>query len=247
MDDKSKKTAQSNKILKRRRVVRYFIDAAKEICNEQGLDGVTIRSVAERAGYNSATLYNYFDDINQLMAFTSIDLVSDWLSDLAIIAENPYYDEIETYLMGWKSFAKHSCDDPWGFSYIYGNENPDEIVKYFDEYYEIFPQQDGAISDVVRKMYSVKTEEEQERVMITPCVKAGFLDWQGAEDVYKLALFLHKALLWSQTKSSRPKTDHESYYTFMKYLLEYTQTKLKRPKNLMVILTDNEKYNIPKG
>lgn len=39
---------------------KYFVDATAEIIEEEGVENVTIRKVADRAGYNSATIYNYF-------------------------------------------------------------------------------------------------------------------------------------------------------------------------------------------
>lgn len=45
----------------------YFIDAANQIIENEGIESVTIRKVADIAGYNSATLYNYFNDLNHLL------------------------------------------------------------------------------------------------------------------------------------------------------------------------------------
>lgn len=45
---------------KRKRVMAYFINATIELMEEIGIENLTIRKVAERAKYNSATLYNYF-------------------------------------------------------------------------------------------------------------------------------------------------------------------------------------------
>ena len=43
---------------KRKRVMAYFINATIELMEEIGIENLTIRKVAERAKYNSATLYN---------------------------------------------------------------------------------------------------------------------------------------------------------------------------------------------
>lgn len=44
----------------------YFIEAARNIIETQGMDMISIRGVAEKAGFNSATLYNYFKDLGDL-------------------------------------------------------------------------------------------------------------------------------------------------------------------------------------
>lgn len=45
----------------------YFFQATREILKAEGLKGISVRNVAERAGYSYATLYNYFKDINELV------------------------------------------------------------------------------------------------------------------------------------------------------------------------------------
>ncbi len=49
------------------RVKGYFLTAAKELIRGEGLEVVSARNVAERAGYSYATLYNYFKDIRELV------------------------------------------------------------------------------------------------------------------------------------------------------------------------------------
>ncbi len=49
------------------RMKGYFLNAAKELIRGEGLEVVSTRNVAERAGYSYATLYNYFKDIRDLI------------------------------------------------------------------------------------------------------------------------------------------------------------------------------------
>jgi len=50
------------------RIKGYFIDAAMEILRGEGITNLSVRNVAEKAGYSYATLYNYFKDINELLS-----------------------------------------------------------------------------------------------------------------------------------------------------------------------------------
>ena len=51
------------------RMRRYFIEAACEIIKGEGFAAVSVRNIAERAGYSYATLYNYFSDIKELILY----------------------------------------------------------------------------------------------------------------------------------------------------------------------------------
>lgn len=57
----------TNKELKRRRMMDYFISATVEIIDSEGVGAVSARRVADLAGYSYATIYNYFQDINHLL------------------------------------------------------------------------------------------------------------------------------------------------------------------------------------
>ena len=64
---------EHNALLKKSRMTRYFIDAVITLSDDIPVDAITLRQVAAAAGSNSATLYNYFQNKNQLIAFTLID------------------------------------------------------------------------------------------------------------------------------------------------------------------------------
>jgi AcrR family transcriptional regulator len=56
-----------NKEIQEQRIKGYFIEATKEILKGEGLKVVSVRNIAERAGYSYATLYNYFKDVKDLI------------------------------------------------------------------------------------------------------------------------------------------------------------------------------------
>ena len=41
--------------IKKRRVMTYFIEAARQLMSSEGIQALSIRGIAEIAGYNSAT------------------------------------------------------------------------------------------------------------------------------------------------------------------------------------------------
>ncbi len=57
----------SKKEIQDERMRGYFIEATKEILKGEGLKCISVRNIAERAGYSYATLYNYFGDSKELI------------------------------------------------------------------------------------------------------------------------------------------------------------------------------------
>lgn len=53
--------------IRKERTRELFIDIACDIIRNKGMKELTIRNVAALAGYNSATLYTYFDNLPHLI------------------------------------------------------------------------------------------------------------------------------------------------------------------------------------
>ncbi|HRZ76672.1 MAG TPA: TetR/AcrR family transcriptional regulator [Bacteroidales bacterium] len=53
--------------IQEQRMRGYFIEATRELLKAEGLKSVSVRSIAEKAGYSYATLYNYFRDVKELV------------------------------------------------------------------------------------------------------------------------------------------------------------------------------------
>lgn len=60
-------TIMNKKEIQEQRVKGYFIAATKDILKSEGLKSVSVRNIADRAGYSFATLYNYFKDVKDLV------------------------------------------------------------------------------------------------------------------------------------------------------------------------------------
>ena len=66
----------ANQELKKKRMLTYFIKATQDIMSKEGITGVTLRKVADGAGYNIATLYNYFEDLDHVILYASLKYLS---------------------------------------------------------------------------------------------------------------------------------------------------------------------------
>lgn len=53
--------------IQEQRMKGYFIQATKELLKGEGLKSVSVRNIADQAGYSYATLYNYFKDVKDLI------------------------------------------------------------------------------------------------------------------------------------------------------------------------------------
>lgn len=79
------------KEIQKERIKQYFIDAAKDIIKEEGVDAVSVRKVADLAGYSYGTIYNYFSDLNHLLWYAGLGFIQEMMS----IYENKNINNVE--------------------------------------------------------------------------------------------------------------------------------------------------------
>lgn len=109
---------KDRKQMYRQQTMSYFINAALEIIEEEGIDSLSIRKTAEKAGYNSATLYHYFSDFEELRIFSAMKYLDQYAKDLPAYLE-PVTRPLERYLKIWECFCLHSFSHPdifWRYS-----------------------------------------------------------------------------------------------------------------------------------
>lgn len=65
----------------RERRKQYFIEAAKRIIRSEGVDQISVRKVADVAGYSYATVYNYFNDFDDLLWHVVVDFTDAMIKE----------------------------------------------------------------------------------------------------------------------------------------------------------------------
>lgn len=102
----------------RTRITEAFLTCTREVIEQDGLAGVTIRKVAQRAGFNSATLYLYFKDIDELITLTCLGYLEDYfrtISDGIPRSSTPR----EHYQNAWAVFSQLAFAHPEIFLHLF--------------------------------------------------------------------------------------------------------------------------------
>ena len=112
-----------------------------ELMEKEGIENLTIRKVAEQAKYNSATLYHYFSNLDELELFASVKCLDEYMQE-TLIHKAEGKDFQEWYLGQWRCFCRHSFQRPRIYNFLFfspeGTQNLNEV---FRRYYEIYPNE----------------------------------------------------------------------------------------------------------
>lgn len=132
--------AKTKKEIQLERMIRYFVEAAWNIEDSEGPEAVTARKVADLAGYNVATLYNYFDDLDHLLTFASLRHLRDYALALPKYAEG-IDDPLILYMKTWECFNYYSFQKPLMYKRMFFGKFAERYNSSLKLYYDIFPEQ----------------------------------------------------------------------------------------------------------
>ncbi|MFZ5967247.1 MAG: TetR/AcrR family transcriptional regulator [Bacillota bacterium] len=132
------KMIDDKKNLKRQRIKMYFLEAAKEIIMNEGVENVSVRKVADIAGYSYATIYNYFADLNDLLW----DVKSVMINELVEVIQkrmHPVSYDIDGIKRLFRIYVAYYFENPNVFKFFYfhqvskPNKKTENIEPNFEE------------------------------------------------------------------------------------------------------------------
>lgn len=185
---------QTRKERQRLRIMSYFIDAAHQVIEEDGVDAVTVRKVADIAGYNSATLYNYFSNLDHLIGYTAIKFLKDYYLVLDDYIKEADDGEMK-YLKIWEVFCLHSYDRPKIFKAIFFLTPNDDVKEIFDNYFEIYPSDFGMHTDDLLPMLNAHSIHDRNKESLRPLVTEGVLVGDSVDCLNDMTILLYRGFL----------------------------------------------------
>ncbi|WP_059104093.1 TetR/AcrR family transcriptional regulator [Shouchella shacheensis] len=207
------------KEIQKARMWRYFLDAATEVIEKEGIDKVTIRKIADKAGYTSSTAYNYFQGLPQLLFFAAMRFTKGYIEDL------PHYmdkgaNTIEKWLYMWECFCKHSFEQPQIYSVIFINKLgpiPEELVE---NYYKIYQDDLIGLPEQIKSIVMEQTFSIRSALYIQDAVNEGFMEQKDVEFIAESTMLLWKGMMTTVMNQRRNYSVDEAIERTMYYVYE---------------------------
>ena len=152
---------------KRKEVVTSFVRATIEIIKDEGVESVTIRRVSSRAGYSSATLYLYFEDLNELISVASVFYLRNYVHDIAETGNEDRTAE-ETYRYTWDVFCRHALNKPTIYLNLFFGPNSDSLDDMVQEYYGLFPEELESVHSSLLSMLEAGSLLARNKTVLAP-------------------------------------------------------------------------------
>lgn len=219
-----------NKEIKKRRMWTFFIDATEELIKTEGFQQVTIRKVADKAGYNSATIYNYFGELSHLLFFASLKFLKPYLETVTLKMKTTD-DPLEKYLIAWDCFSEYSFQIPDIFHTVFLMDLGDHPENLLASYYELYPSDLMAIPEELLPALMERNIADRGRFALSALVKAGRLSETQAEEVNELTNLVWQGMFTTLLNNRNHYTAEEAQKRTMKYIREIVEHKVSLNKD----------------
>lgn len=146
-----------------------FIDATRQLIDEDGLEGVSIRKIAEKAGFHNSTIYLYFKDVNQLILLASLKHFGEY--SRALSAQIQKHESIlDNYFAVWSFFCQTVFGKPQIFYNFFFGKYSNNLTDTILQYYDLFPEEKIEYPKEIEEMYYAKNIHERGLVFLRPLI-----------------------------------------------------------------------------
>ena len=129
-----------------------FVEATQALIDTDGLEKISIRKIAEKAGFHNSTIYLYFKDANQLILLASLKHFNEYsrkLSEYSAIIASP----TDKFLAIWQAFGETVFGKPHIFRNFFFGKYSDNLTPIIHLYYRLFPEEKPAYTKEIEEMY----------------------------------------------------------------------------------------------
>lgn len=219
VNEKSEALNVDKKKLQKSRMWKYFVEAATDIIEEDGARGVTIRKVADRAGYNSATIYNYFDEFSHLLFFASMRLMKEYTIEVTRRMDEKT-DALDQYVTAWECFCEYSFQQPDIFHAVFIRDlgdNPDHLL---DKYYEFYPAYLVDVPAEIRMSLLEQDVNKRGNSILERAAEQGSLDADKIKSLNEVTILIWQGMLMNFLNNRIESTPEEAAERTMFYVSE---------------------------
>ncbi|SDH97712.1 transcriptional regulator, TetR family [Alteribacillus persepolensis] len=207
------------KEIQRKRMWGYFLNAATEVIENEGMERVTIRKIADKAGFTSSTAYNYFKDLSHLKFFASMRFTKPYIEELPVYLEKGT-NTLEKWLYSWECFCKHSFRQPQVYSVLFIDSLGGSPEEFLEHYYKIYPEELIGLPEQIKSFVMEHSFAKRSALYIENAVQEGLLAEKDVEYIADITLFIWKGMMSSFMNRRRDYTTDEAIEKTLAYVYE---------------------------
>lgn len=178
----------------KKRAIHSFVNATEQIMTEEGLDRVTIRKISDLAGYSSATIYSYFDNIEHLILFSSMKFLDEYIKAIPKYISSAN-SALDLFKKMWDCFCTHSFKKADVYNTMFFSKLENNSKNYMQDYYCVYPIEDEGYPEIVKQVLRESNIYKRNYILISNCAKEGFIQAENIDEINEMTIFIYESIL----------------------------------------------------
>ncbi len=172
-----------------------YIKCAESIIRNEGMSALNIRRIATELGYNSATLYNYFEDLEELILFATFKFRKEYLVRLSqeVLPSMTY---LQQYVKMYEIYCEYAFEEPEVYFNMYFGKYSYKLNAVRDAYYAMFPDEFVEQTSLVQAVTCGKDVYAGERAAVSMLVQEGVIKPENADMVARMVVRVHSSYMY---------------------------------------------------
>ncbi len=146
-----------------------FIEATKELISTEGIEDISIRKIAEFAGYHNSTIYSHFKDFDYLISLACVPFFNEYAKSLVDLSSQNI-SAYDRFFEVWRYFCVNTFENPLLFKHFFFGAHKNELSEIFISYYSYFPEEKKEFSKEIEAMYFGNTFYDRCMRLLAPLV-----------------------------------------------------------------------------
>ncbi|MGI6006515.1 MAG: TetR/AcrR family transcriptional regulator [Ruminococcus sp.] len=171
-----------------------YIQITSEILENEGIEGVTIRKVAEKAGCTSAVLYKHFENKEHLIMLASVKFLEPYIIEFLKQTARKDITSIQMDLWLWKFFISEAFRNKPYYELMFFSDQKDMLEECVYEYYQMFPEVQKHFDGFTASIIFSNNLNEREFIRLRRAANAGLITMENAALLGRLSVAVFQGL-----------------------------------------------------
>ncbi len=165
---------------------KKYVLIAIRILEEEGIDALSVRRVADEVGCTCAVLYRHFENKRDLLMVAAVKFLQPYIKRNMIDWNRDDLNFIQKNLKDWKTFIDDAFWNKPYYELFFSDPREDNLYEYMLEYYRLFPSEmvrfDGFTGTVILNT----NVQDRELICLRRAANKGFITMENADLLSRL-------------------------------------------------------------
>ena len=188
------------------RKIRY-VQITSEILEQEGIEGVTIRKVAAKAGCTSAVLYKHFENKEHLIMLASVKFLEPYIVEFLKQTDRDDISSVQMDLKLWKCFIDEAFRNKPYYELMFFSEHRDMLEECVFEYYQMFPEVQRHFDGFAASIIFSNNLREREFIRLRRAAHEGLITLENATLLSRLTVAVFNGIFTQYAGEPMTETD----------------------------------------